>query len=152
MSWAKCVVTGDLGKGGVALLPTKRNFHTCSVVGDSMYVIGGTDGVKFFDDANSGGVVWSLNIRNNDNLKWEEVKQTGVLKQNKFMGRSRHTAVTIGSVSSHRGYSSSNHRRRASPAPRRRHCRHCRHCHPRHHPKHRHLPPRRPWRRRPARR
>ena len=98
MSWAKCDVTGVVGKDGQVQTPAKRNFHTCSRVGDSLYIIGGTDGVKFFDDEDTGGVVWSMNIKDNNALKWEEVSQSGVLKKNKFMGRSRHTAVSIGSV------------------------------------------------------
>ena len=56
LAWAKLATTGTA--------PPVRAYHTASVVGQSMIVIGGSDGTKCFSD---------ISILNLDTLAWRQV-------------------------------------------------------------------------------
>ena len=88
MAWREA----DIADVGVA--PAPRNFHTATLMQSeedgqhrSLYIIGGTNGIRFFDD------IHVLNLRNIDMPTWKKITVRQGLQKDAFIGRSRHTAV-----------------------------------------------------------
>jgi hypothetical protein len=93
-SWTRCV-----GFDSTNTMCPPRNFHTTNIVGDNAYIIGGTSGQQFFADVKK----IKLKDLNGDasTPRWDipSLRQgpgIPVADGSTFAGRSRHTAVTIG--------------------------------------------------------
>ena len=93
-SWTRCVGFDSTNK-----MCPPRNFHTTNVVGDNIFIIGGTSGQKFFADVKK----IKLKDLNGDasTPRWDipslhQGPSIPVADGSIFAGRSRHTAVTIG--------------------------------------------------------
>ena len=72
MSWILAQPSSAKADGKkVGVQPSERFYHSATLMGSMMYVIGGTNGSKLFDD------VWSLQLKNGpDYMHWTKVVVT----------------------------------------------------------------------------